>query len=147
MQLSVEQWRRGYSSLPSPRAPPPESLHQSASTREPPPERLHQSASTREPPPEGLHQSASLRASWRKGFDLRSPRWGRCGRLVCPWRPGSPGCFTHSAKMADIDNKDQAEIDPADMEDVEDVEEEETGEDENSKGETGGGAAHDSDAS
>uniref|UniRef100_H3CIZ5 Nucleosome assembly protein 1-like 1 n=1 Tax=Tetraodon nigroviridis TaxID=99883 RepID=H3CIZ5_TETNG len=30
--------------------------------------------------------------------------------------------------MADIDNKDQAEMDPADMEDVEDVEEEETGE-------------------
>uniref|UniRef100_A0AAX7V913 Nucleosome assembly protein 1-like 1 n=1 Tax=Astatotilapia calliptera TaxID=8154 RepID=A0AAX7V913_ASTCA len=35
--------------------------------------------------------------------------------------------------MADIDNKDQAEMDPADMEDVEEVEEEETGEDENSK--------------
>ncbi|XP_042593931.1 nucleosome assembly protein 1-like 1 isoform X2 [Cyprinus carpio] len=34
--------------------------------------------------------------------------------------------------MADLDNKDQAEMDPADMEDVEEVEEEETGED-NSK--------------
>merc|ERR1712131_333313 len=38
-----------------------------------------------------------------------------------------------SAKMADIDNKDQAELDPADMEDVEEVEEEEGGEDVNSK--------------
>ncbi|XP_029901392.1 nucleosome assembly protein 1-like 1 isoform X1 [Myripristis murdjan] len=35
--------------------------------------------------------------------------------------------------MADIDNKDQAELDPADMEDMEEVEEEETGEDVNSK--------------
>ncbi|XP_064877476.1 nucleosome assembly protein 1-like 1 isoform X1 [Oncorhynchus nerka] len=35
--------------------------------------------------------------------------------------------------MADMDNKDQAELDPADLEDVEDVEEEETGEDVNSK--------------
>uniref|UniRef100_A0A3Q1B7T9 Nucleosome assembly protein 1-like 1 n=1 Tax=Amphiprion ocellaris TaxID=80972 RepID=A0A3Q1B7T9_AMPOC len=35
--------------------------------------------------------------------------------------------------MADMDNKDQAEMDPADMEDVEEVEEEETGGDENSK--------------
>ncbi|KAL4659570.1 nucleosome assembly protein 1-like 1 isoform X1 [Arapaima gigas] len=35
--------------------------------------------------------------------------------------------------MADNDNKDQTEMDPADVEEVEDVEEEETGEDVNSK--------------
>uniref|UniRef100_A0A8V0YKB2 Nucleosome assembly protein 1 like 1 n=1 Tax=Gallus gallus TaxID=9031 RepID=A0A8V0YKB2_CHICK len=35
--------------------------------------------------------------------------------------------------MADIDNKEQSELDQQDMEDVEDVEEEETGEDANSK--------------
>lgn len=35
--------------------------------------------------------------------------------------------------MADIDNKEQSELDQQDMEDVEEVEEEETGEDANSK--------------
>uniref|UniRef100_A0A8B9PC12 Nucleosome assembly protein 1 like 1 n=1 Tax=Apteryx owenii TaxID=8824 RepID=A0A8B9PC12_APTOW len=38
-----------------------------------------------------------------------------------------------SKRMADIDNKEQAELDQQDMEDVEEVEEEETGEDANSK--------------
>ncbi|XP_053168655.1 nucleosome assembly protein 1-like 1-B [Hemicordylus capensis] len=35
--------------------------------------------------------------------------------------------------MADIDNKEQAELDQQDMEDVEEVDDEETGEDANSK--------------
>ncbi|GAB0176386.1 nucleosome assembly protein 1-like 1 [Grus japonensis] len=38
-----------------------------------------------------------------------------------------------SKRMADIDNKEQSELDQQDMEDVEEVEEEETGEDANSK--------------
>ncbi|CAM4469944.1 unnamed protein product [Lepidochelys olivacea] len=42
------------------------------------------------------------------------------------------GCL-RSENMADIDNKEQAELDQQDMEDVEEVEEEETGEDANSK--------------
>ncbi|KAJ6651453.1 hypothetical protein lerEdw1_021026 [Lerista edwardsae] len=41
--------------------------------------------------------------------------------------------FLKSRKMADIDNKEQAELDQQDMEDIEEVEEEETGEDANSK--------------
>uniref|UniRef100_G1KFY2 Nucleosome assembly protein 1 like 1 n=2 Tax=Anolis carolinensis TaxID=28377 RepID=G1KFY2_ANOCA len=43
------------------------------------------------------------------------------------------GDFLRSGKMADIDNKEQAELDQQDMEDVEEVEEEESGEDANSK--------------
>ncbi|XP_025956088.2 nucleosome assembly protein 1-like 1 isoform X2 [Dromaius novaehollandiae] len=48
-----------------------------------------------------------------------------------PAGPGEEGL--KSKRMADIDNKEQAELDQQDMEDVEEVEEEETGEDANSK--------------
>ncbi|KAK6488303.1 nucleosome assembly protein 1-like 1-A isoform X2 [Huso huso] len=58
------------------------------------------------------------------------------GRLQVPGQSTGVAGAWNSAdqnKMADIDNKDQAEMDQADMEDVEEVEEEETGEDVNSK--------------
>ncbi|KAF7248652.1 Nucleosome assembly protein 1-like 1-B [Varanus komodoensis] len=48
------------------------------------------------------------------------------------WKVLSAG-FLRSGKMADIDNKEQTELDQQDMEDVEEVEEEESGEDANSK--------------
>ncbi|XP_074683304.1 nucleosome assembly protein 1-like 1 isoform X1 [Strix aluco] len=65
------------------------------------------------------------------GSFYRQPR-GASSSLLSHRQP-RPAQGLKSRTMADIDNKEQSELDQQDMEDVEEVEEEETGEDANSK--------------